>query len=252
MKKTATYEDWQRLFRKETGRNADEVKYNPAPPIRVPVYIDTSDIKTAASETEAGPQVLRTEHHLILSEAGKMLSHRINNLQNHYHISIDEFSETDPVLYLDHEAIKKDFQLLKSWCNRLTGSDSEIRHFPDDDFLLNIGLIKGVRKYLAEKYRQIPIKTSVYIPLSRLPFSEKEDQLIPLTNRLLSAAAAGIPHFMWDLRGMTSWQENNLPLLLNIPEILYRESRLYARGDATEGSAFFETLAEEIFHFLMD
>lgn len=252
MKKTATYEDWQRLFRKETGRHAGEAKYNPAPPIHVPVYIDTSAIKTPAPESESGPKALRIKHHLIISEPEKTLSHRVNTLHNHYHISTDEYSDTDSVLHLDHGAVKKDFHVLKNWCDRLTGSDKEIRHFPDDDFLLNISLIKGIRKYLSQYGPKTILKTSVYIPLSRIPHSEKEDQLIPLTNRLLSAAAAGISHFTWDLRGLTSWQEHNLSLLLNIPEILHRESHLYSRGDATEGSAFFESLAEEIFLILRD
>lgn len=254
MKKTATFEDWQQLFQKETGRNAHEAKYNPAPPIHVPVYIEPSKIKTTSSIPEVRPPAPGIEHHLIISAPGKMLAHRINNLSNHYHISTDELSKTAPLLHLDHKAVKKDFQLLKSWFNRIAGSniDKKIRHFPDDDFLLNIGLIKGIRKYLSQYGPKTILKTSVYIPLSRIPHSEKEDQLIPLTNRLLSAAAAGISHFTWDLRGLTSWQEHNLSLLLNIPEILHRESHLYSRGDATEGSAFFESLAEEIFLILRD
>lgn len=278
MKKTATYKDWQRLFRKETGRSAHDVKYNPAPSINVPVYTDVSGRKKTSSSSVTEQITAKIKHSLILPSSIQEFFSQGSEILSQYHVfeirtigfseieneklrqkwnssaeSKTHFSnfQPDQLLFLDHTKIKQNLILLRDWRDHLFKNHNTVWHFPDDDFLWNIGVINGIKKYLSLKHPEILSETATYIPLSQIPNPGEEDQLIALTNRLLSTAAAGITHFIWDLREMTSWQKKNFHLLLNVPEILHRESRLYSYGNATDGSDFFENLAEEIFQFLV-
>jgi|GEM_PF-3770829 len=274
MKKTATIEDWKELFQKETGRSADSAEYHPAPSIRTPVYMDTAD---QIGQQKSDITHSHITHHLILHASERQILLQNGSMLQPYHIQnihtigfTKEENEDlktkfhtpvrsalqvtgirpDQILYLNHKTSKQNPDVIKDWLENLFTKNNRVWYFPDDDFFWNAGIIQATKRYLSEKQADFAPEYGAYIPLSRVSFPDQEDQIIPLTNKLLSVAAAGISHFIWDIREMTNWQKNNLYLLFNVPEIIFRESKLYDHGNAIEGSAFFEQLTNEIYHLL--
>lgn len=274
MKKIATIEDWKELFQKETGRSADSAEYHPAPSIRVPVYMDASEQKQQKKSGTPPPHIT---HHLIIRTAElQILLQKISVLQPYHIQNIHTIGFTkeenedlrnkfhspnhsslqvsgirpDQILYLNLKKSKQTPDLIKGWLENLFTKNNRVWYFPDDDFFWNAGVIQASKKYLLQKGVDPDPEYGAYIPLSKTSSADQEDQILPLTNKLLAVASAGVSHFIWDLRDMTDWQKNNLHLLFNIPEIIFRESKLYDYGNALDGSAFFDRLTGEIYHFL--
>lgn len=277
MKKQGTFEDWKALFQKETGRSSDEAGYHPAPGLSSPVYIDEGG-KTAMypePEFETRPPV---SHQLII-EPGleSFLADQASDLSDYLITTITgigftpeekrrmeeflagkedfslEFWQDSPS-YFDLAEAKARPELLFQWREDLLNSEGKWWFAPADDLLWNTGILRGIQKLTSDsgpgnKDKHDP---EAYIRTAFLEHAGDEEQLIPLTNRLLAMAIAGIRHYVWDLRGMTPWQRDHWFLLLNVPEILSREAQIFSYGDPLEGSGFFENWSNRVRDFMED
>ncbi|HLU94901.1 MAG TPA: hypothetical protein VKZ54_12280 [Membranihabitans sp.] len=270
MTENKDFERWESQFQKELkGKTPAEVAYHPHPDIVMTPY-SQGWTKGTPSFTSSASGV--THSFVIDEESTSWLPGMWDRLQEYEIVSLVGTEEDTPDVNLDewaHELAQIDergglriqpppvildfgaISVLDKIKETMQKSDSEKRNLavtPSHDFIWNTALLRGLQKYklkIGEDPGPLSLE-SVYIAWRHLDLSGEEGQLIPLTNRLLSLMTGGLHHMIWDVREASKWQKANLNYLLNVPEILVREGRIFQDQDVIRGSGLFEELSDRI------
>lgn len=265
-------EAWREEFKRErNGRKPEVYSYQPNSEIEIPPYLDRQNKPTTAISPvspDASHSFVIDKHDQaeFLGLLPKLEDYQCEFLYQ-YEDGNDSFTSSPiknktpqstsgaglpnsnstslVILDLNQKSVLED---TRHHLAEFSGKNLNLCLIPGDDFLWNTGYVRGIQKY----NKSLPDKTkiadpvSIYIPLHSIPAAENERQLIPLTNRILSFMVCGLHHCMWDLRDWKDWQKKHLHLLLNIPEILTRESEILSNGDVVRGSDFLESLSDKV------
>ena len=271
MTENKDFERWESLFQKELkGKTPAEMAYHPHPDIMMIPYAHGLT-KASQSFTSSASGV--THSFVIDEDSAPWLPGIWDRLQEYEIVSLvgaeedapgvnlgelaRELAQIDemaglpniqpPPVILDFGAVSV-LEKFKEVVRSPTSENRNLAITPGHDFIWNTALLRGLQKYqlkIREDQGLLSLE-SVYIAWRHLDLSGEEGQLIPLTNRLLSLMTGGLHHMIWDIREASEWQKANLNYLLNVPEILVREGRIFQDRDVIRGSGLFEELSDRI------
>ena len=272
------FEAWKVLFQKEQkGMSPDEMAYHPISEISIPPYtpgtIDNGpyfphtyshfvhsfhiDNNSAIWLTELSDEL---KGYLIESTMGKIKSELDEKLISSFG---DNESENKQPKFRTHVEMPlilnfRDNDVLtrvkKAMTNFEIMGGQSIAIIPGDDFILNVGLIRGIQKYMNQRFGSSNSlqNASIFIPVHDGTIPGDESLLIPLTNQFLSLMVVGIHRCIWDIRRVNEWQKANLTYLLNVPELLVREGKIFQGQDVIYGSGLFEELSDQVHQELIN
>ncbi len=271
------YEDWRKLFRAEQkGKSPEDRMYQPVPEVEISPYL----IQKESSNPSFPNYHSGVSHSFVIDScsvfwlsdfADQLKPYQIKKIYGDIYLMMER-KENNSLQKIDFESrvdykpennqapIIFDFRdkailnKINESAGFLLDSDRDIWITPGDDFLWNIALIRGLRKYLVNisGHTFFSHRFSIYLPLKESEHKENEIQLIPLSNQLLSMMVSGLSHFIWDIRKISDWQHSNLFYLLNVPEILAREGKILIEKDPIQGSDFIEELSDKVFNYLQE
>lgn len=274
MSKKKEIHKWRELFsREQQGKKPEEMMYQPTPEISTLPYFDLKRYPSPSFQC-GGTHI---SHSFVVdvkslkwfsNYAERLKPYNIRSIYGYSNVVKDKqvlrlLEKIDHKDYKgslpgdDHLRIldfrfKNDLQLIKETIRKAQPENPLYWVIPAYDFLWNVGLLRGIEKYISNSTEKISVGDffQIYLPLKELHHNENESQLIPLSNQILSLMVSGVNHFIWDVREISHWQEMHLTTIMNVPEILAREGKVLSKEDPIQGSAFFEELSNKVYHFL--
>jgi hypothetical protein len=155
-------------------------------------------------------------------------------------------SKSQNTLSVDLGSIYDGTTSLKAELEEIQNLSNEVVLFItlSDHFLFNIGLMRGIKSYLQDKYDAK--KRPLVIAQCEKAIGSQEESLVSETVQITSAVLSGVEHVLFSPNSK-AWIQQYQSM---IPHLLQEESHLNFREDPISGSGYIDSVSWQIFDFL--